>query len=33
MCLKSWGTVIEEEIEANKEANIKNTIEETEFTY
>jgi hypothetical protein len=31
MCLRSWGTIIEEEEKANKESN--NTIEEVEFIY
>ena len=31
MCLRSWGTIIEEEKEANKEPNI--DIEEAEFIY
>ena len=31
MCLRSWGTIIEEEKEANKQPNI--NIEEAEFIY
>jgi hypothetical protein len=31
MCLRSWGTIIEEEKEANKEPNT--NIEEAEFIY
>ena len=31
MCLRSWGTIIEEEKEPNKEPNT--NIEEAEFIY
>jgi hypothetical protein len=33
MCLRSWGTIIEEDEEANKEPNIDISIGEAEFIY